>query len=158
MTVTALARDRVDPRGARFAAAVTSAVLAAVLLTGSALLLAAQVVVFAIAVVFGAGRAPYAVLFRRAIRPRLGPPTALEAGAPVRFAQGVGLAFGAVGTVGYLSGATALGVTATAAALFAAFLNAAFGICLGCETYLLIQRSRTRLSLSRTKERKEVVA
>jgi hypothetical protein len=30
-----------------------------------------------------------------------------------------------------------------AAALAAAFLNAVFGICLGCEAYLLLQRART---------------
>jgi hypothetical protein len=33
-----------------------------------------------------------------------------------------------------------LAVVATAFALFAAFLNAVFGFCLGCEMYLLIRR------------------
>lgn len=56
--------------------------------------------------------------------------------APVRFGQGLGLAFAVVGTIGYASGLTALGVTATALVLGAAFLNAAFGFCLGCEIYL----------------------
>jgi hypothetical protein len=33
---------------------------------------------------------------------------------------------------------------ATAAALAAAFLNAAFGYCLGCEMYLLVRRVTVR--------------
>jgi len=51
--------------------------------------------------------------------------------------------FAAVGAVGYLSGLTVLGIVATAFALVAAFLNAAFGFCLGCEMYGLIARART---------------
>src|SRR5436305_14195514 len=122
----------VDPRGPRFGAAVTTLVLAAVLVTGSGWLLVAQAVVFAIGAVAGLRWAPYGVLYRRLVRPRLAPPTELEAEAPPRFAQGVGLLFAVVGAVGYLSGATVLGVVATAMALIAAVLNAAFDVCLGC--------------------------
>jgi hypothetical protein len=61
----------------------------------------------------------------------------------VRFSLAVGLVFTVVAAVGYLSGATALGVVATAFALLAAFLNAAFGFCLGCEMYGLLTRVRT---------------
>jgi hypothetical protein len=70
----------------------------------------------------------------------LAPPATLEAQAPPRFAQGVGFAFAAVGAIGYLSGVTALGVVATAFALGAAFLNAAFDFCLGCEVHLRMVR------------------
>jgi hypothetical protein len=66
-----------------------------------------------------------------------------EEAAPVRFAQGVGFVFALVGTIGYASGLTAVGVVATAAALVAALLNAATGFCLGCEMFLLIRRWRT---------------
>ncbi|MDT7650269.1 MAG: hypothetical protein QOI36_1675, partial [Pseudonocardiales bacterium] len=59
-----------------------------------------------------------------------------------RFSQTVGLVFAVVGTAGYLGGLTVLGVVATAFALAAAFLNAAFGFCLGCEMYALIARFR----------------
>jgi hypothetical protein len=133
-------RDLVDPRGPRFGAAVTSLVLAVVLLTGSGWLLAAQAVVFGLGAIGGLRRAPYGLLYRLLVRPRLGPPAVLEAEAPPRFAQGVGLAFALVGTVGYLTGLTALGVVATAAALGAAFLNAAFDYCLGCEVHLRLAR------------------
>ena len=129
----------VDPRGPRFAAGVTTVVLAAVLLTGSVWLLAAQAVVFALG---AAGRSPYGVLYARLVRPRLGPPAELEDTRPIRFAQAVGLAFAVVALAGlalpYVT------VVATSAALAAAFLNAAFGICLGCEIYLLARRATSR--------------
>ncbi len=96
----------VDPRGQRVAAAITAVVLAVVLVTASTWLLALQTVVFAIAVWFGVRRSPYALAYARLLRPRLGPPAALEDPRPPRFAQGVGLAFAAVGLVGYLAGAT----------------------------------------------------
>ena len=134
----------VDPRGPRFGAWVTSVVLGTVLLTGSGLLLAAQTAVFLAGTLLGLKHAPYGVLFRSLVRPRLGPPAELEAEAPPRFAQAVGAAFGLVGTIGFLTGAEALGTTATAFALAAAFLNAAFGFCLGCEVYLLVRRTTTR--------------
>jgi hypothetical protein len=130
----------VDPRGPRFGAAITTAVLAAVLLTGSGWLLAAQAVVFGIGAVAGLRWAPYGVLYRRLVRPRLAPPVEMEAEAPPRFAQGVGLLFALVGTVGYLTGTPVLGAVATAMALVAALLNAAFDVCLGCEVHLRLAR------------------
>ena len=130
----------VDPRGPRFAAGLTTVVLAAVLVTGSGWLLTAQAVVFAIGALAGLRFAPYGLVYRTIVRPRLGPPAELEAAAPPRFAQGVGLAFAAVGAAGYLAGVPVLGIVATSAALAAAFLNVAFGLCLGCEVYLLIRR------------------
>ncbi|MEU8687285.1 DUF4395 domain-containing protein [Streptomyces sp. NPDC048665] len=137
---------RVDPRGPRFAAVLTTLVLLLVLVTGSGVLLAAQGAVFALGAVLGLRWSPYGWLYRRLVRPRLGPPQELEDERPPRFAQAVGLGFAAVGAAGYLSGATWLGIAASAAALAAAFLNAAFGYCLGCELYLLAVRSRARLS------------
>jgi hypothetical protein len=131
---------QVDPRGQRFAAVLTSIVLIVVLVTSSWLLLAAQAIVFLIGVLFGLRSAPYGLIYQAFVRPRLGPPKELEPAAPPRFAQGVGAAFALAGVVGYALGVPALGMTATAFALIAAFLNAAFGLCLGCEAYLLIRR------------------
>jgi hypothetical protein len=130
----------IDPRGPRFGAAITTIVLAIVLVTGSMWLLVAQAAVFAVGAVFGLRRAPYGLLYQRLLKPRLGPPAVLEAQAPPRFAQGVGLVFALAGVAGYAAGITALGIAATAVALAAAFLNAAFGFCLGCEMYLIIRR------------------
>jgi hypothetical protein len=130
----------IDPRGPRFGALITTVVLAVVLITGSAWLLAAQALVFAVGAVFGLRYAPYGVFYRKLIRPRLGPPGELEPEAPPRFAQAVGLVFAAVGVAGYATGLSWLGMAATAAALAAAFLNGVFGFCLGCEMYVLIRR------------------
>ncbi len=136
----------VDPRGPRFAAWTTTAVLVAVLVSGSGVLLGLQALVFALGAFAGLRWSPYGAVYRTVVAPRLGHSAEREPVAPVRFAQGVGLVFALVGTVGYASGLTALGVTATAMALGAAFLNAAFGFCLGCEVYL---RLPARLRASR---------
>lgn len=131
-----------DPRGPRFSAGLTTIVFVVVLLTGSGWLALAQAAVFAIGA-YDPRLTPYGLLYRHVVAPRLGPPTAREDGAPVRFAQAVGLAFTVVTVAGYLSGATVLGVIGASFALVAAFLNAVFGLCLGCEAYLLIKRLRT---------------
>ena len=133
----------VDPRGVRFSAAVTTVVLSLVLQSGSAWLLAAQAVVFALGAFAGLRFSPYSVLYRALVAPRLGPPSEKEEAAPVRFSQTLGLVFAAVGVVGYATGLTTLGIVATALALAAAFLNAAFGFCLGCEMYALFARLRS---------------
>ena len=134
---------QLDPRGVRFAATITTVVLAFVLITGSGWLVLAQALVFALPALFGMRFSPYGALFRTAVAPRLGPPAETEDAAPVRFSQTVGLVFTVVAAAGYLSGLTALGIVATAFALVAAFLNAAFGFCLGCEAYGLIARFRS---------------
>ena len=119
----------VDPRGQRFNATLSAIVLVVVLITGSGWLLGFQAVVFGIGAVFGLRYAPYGFIYRYAVRPRLGPPAELEAEAPPRFAQGVGLVISVIGVIGYSLGITPLGMAAAAAALAAAFLNAAFGFC-----------------------------
>jgi len=115
--------------------------VAVVLITGSAALLGAQLLVFAIGALFGLRYAPYGIVYRRLVRPRIGPPARTEAEAPPRFSQGVGMVFAAGGVVGYALGAPVAGIVFTAFALFAAFLNAAFDFCLGCQVYLFIQRN-----------------
>ncbi|MER7691107.1 DUF4395 domain-containing protein [Streptomyces sp. NPDC097610] len=134
----------IDARGPRFGAAVTTVVLAAVLITGSTWLLAWQVLAFALGASGGVARSPYGWLFRKAVRPRLGPPAQFESPQPPQFAQAVGLVFAVVGLIGFTAGPDWLGFAATGCALAAAFLNAAFGYCLGCETYLLVRRVTVR--------------
>jgi Domain of unknown function (DUF4395) len=148
----------VDPRGQRFAAAVTTVVLAVVLVTESVWLLGLQATVFAVGAFAGVRRSPYALVFARAVRPRLGPPAHTEAPQPPRFAQAVGLAFSVVGIAGLVGGLPVLGLTATGLALAAAFLNAAFGFCLGCEMYLLIRRTFPTHTSNRAESPTEVSA
>ncbi|MFC9285524.1 DUF4395 domain-containing protein [Streptomyces sp. NPDC057052] len=134
----------IDARGPRFGAAVTTVVLAVALITRSPWLLAWQTLAFTLGAAGGVGRSPYGWAFRVAVRPKLGPPTAFEAPQPPRFAQAVGLVFAGLGLIGFALGPEWLGLAATGAALAAAFLNAAFGYCLGCEMYLLVRRVTVR--------------
>jgi hypothetical protein len=131
----------IDPRGPRFGALLTMVVFAVVLITGSAWVLAAQALVFATGAFLGLTKSPYGLLYRWLIRPRLAPPTELEAQAPPRFAQAVGLVISIVGIIGYGLGITPLGIAAAALGLIAAVLNGVFGLCLGCEMYLMIRRA-----------------
>src|SRR4051812_28879107 len=137
------ARSReIDVRGPRFAAAVTAIVLAVALVLGSGVLVAIQAVVFAVGAFSGLRYAPYGVLFRVLVAPRLGPVREREPEAPPRFAQLVGVVFAVVGAAGYLLGAPLVGAVATGLALVAALLNAATSFCLGCELYLTVRRAR----------------
>jgi hypothetical protein len=132
-----------DPRGPRFAAAVTAAVIVVVLATGSGALALTQALIFALTAA-NPRRGPYALVFRHLVAPRLGPTTDREEAAPVRFAQLVGAVFLTVAAAGYLSGATVVGMVFAGLGLAAAFLNAAFGLCLGCEAYLAARRLSAR--------------
>jgi hypothetical protein len=150
-----------DPRGVRFSAALTSLVLVLVLITGSAWLALVQAVVFGFTA-YSPRTGPYAALFRSLVAPRLPPPEELEPAPPVQFAQLLGLVFTVVAAFGYLAGLPLLGAVMTGLALFAAFLNAAFGLCLGCQLYLAVRRlaghplpSRLPAAPSRTPARQE---
>lgn len=143
----------IDPRGPRFAATVTSVLLLLALglsLIGTAsdpgpldpgFLLLAVVALLFLWGVLSPATAPWGVLFRTVVRPRLAPPTDLEDPRPPRFAQGVGLAVVAIGLVLHLMGVPWALPIAAGAAFIAAFLNAAFAFCLGCQIYLLLQRA-----------------
>jgi hypothetical protein len=108
----------------------------------AALVLGAQAVIFAVGAIGGPRRHPYGRVFASVVAPRLGPVKEREPVAPLKFAQLVGLIFAVVGVAGFAAGAFLVGVIATAFALVAAFLNAAFGICLGCQLYPLVARFR----------------
>ena len=139
---TTRAATGIDPRGPRFGAAITSILLAAALVLASPILLALQAIVFAIGAIAGPARQPYGLVFKRFVRPRLAAPSHVEDPAAPRFAQVCGLAFSMVGLLGFALGATWLALGAIGFALAAAFLNAAFDFCIGCEIYLRAQRLR----------------
>ena len=135
----------IDPRAPRFGAWITSVLLAVTLAVSSVSTTAAVVLLTAQAVVFALGsrgRSPYQALFRAWVRPRLQPPAELEDEKPPRFAQLVGLAFTSAGVVALAAGAVTAGLVLTGFALVAALLNAAVGLCLGCEMYLIVQRTK----------------
>jgi hypothetical protein len=140
------APTEVDVRGPRFTAWVTTAVLAITLIVSAvsplaaALILGVQAIIFATGAARGPRRHPYGVVFAKLVAPRLRPVTEREPVPPLKFAQLVGLVFAVAGVFGFAAGVPLLGLIATGLALVAAFLNAAFGICLGCQIYPLIAR------------------
>jgi len=137
-------RVEIDVRGPRFVATVTTVVLAAILLTlespVGAILLSLQALVFAIGAFAGVKAQPYSVVFRTVVQPRLAPPAEFEDAAPPRFAFLVGFIFTGGALIALATGVTVLAYVLVAMALAAAFLNAAFGFCLGCEMYLIGRR------------------
>jgi hypothetical protein len=130
----------IDPRGQRFAAGITTVVLAVALVLQNPWVLLFQALVFAVSVAAGPANGPYGLVFRTLIRPRLSPPLDLEDPRPPRFAQLVGLIFSVAGVIGFAGGIWLLGLIATGCAVVAALLNALIGYCLGCEAYLLGRR------------------
>jgi hypothetical protein len=158
----------IDPRGPRFVAAITTVLLAVDLLLALTGLSVARtdaggwavqeatlvqrvldpafLLMLAIALLFlwsvaSPRTAPWGALYRALVQPRLAPPSELEDPRPPRFAQGVGLFVTAVGLVLALIGVPWTLAIAAAAAFVAAFLNSVFGLCLGCQLYLLLQRA-----------------
>jgi hypothetical protein len=100
-------------------------------------------VVFAIGAIRGPQFTPYAFIYKKLIKPRLKSEVTFEDARPPQFAQSVGLGFALVAVIASVVGAGGVFTVAVGFALAAAFLNAAFNFCLGCQMYLLILRVRT---------------
>ncbi len=150
----------IDPRAPRFAAGITALLLLVVVALGFAFptgpetplearilnpafaLLAAIALLFLWGAAAGVKRHPFGVLFRELVRPRLAPPAELEDPRPPTFAQLVGLVVTAAGLLLAAVGVPWALVVAASLAFVAAFLNAVFGYCLGCQIYLLLVRLR----------------
>jgi len=146
---------QLDPRGPRFGAAITTVLFAAILLLGIPAatepafdaawwLLVAATVLFGWGSILGPSRHPYAWLYRVSLKKLLGAPSFMEDEAPPRFAQTVGFAISLLGVLLHLFAVPWGLVIASAMAFVAAFLNAVFGLCLGCELYSLLLRARRR--------------
>ena len=139
---------QIDPRGYRFGAAVTLVIALVSLVLGATagglITMALLVALFVPGALVGPQASLQAAIFKRAIRPRIGPPSETESFRPPRFAQQIGLAMSTAALVlGLLGIAWGFWVFA-ALVTVASFLNAVFGFCLGCEIYLLVKRAGTR--------------
>lgn len=132
-----VSRIYIDARGPRFGAVITTTVLAISLVLNSGWLLLAQALVFAIGAIRGPQFTPYGFFYKKFVKPRLPKDAPTEDVRPLKFAQSVGLIFALVGLVGATTGISAIFTVAVGFALGAAFLNAAFNYCLGCQMYLL---------------------
>jgi hypothetical protein len=135
-----VAKIYIDARGPRFGATITTLVLAIALVTQNKWVIVAQGVVFLIGAIKGPQFTPYGLLFKNLVKPRLSGVAPTEDVRPPKFAQAVGFAFALVAAIGAFSGADLVFTIAVGMALAAAFLNAAFNYCLGCEIYLLLVR------------------
>ena len=134
----------IDARGPRFGAVITTVVLATALATNNLWVIVAQAIVFAIGAFKGPQFTPYAFIYKSMVKPCLKGEAPAEDVRPPQFAQSVGLIFALVAIGGVLSGINVLFTVAVAFALGAAFLNAAFNFCLGCEIYLLLLRALSK--------------
>ena len=132
-----VSRIYIDARGPRFGAVITTTILAIALITENKWVLLAQALVFAIGALRGPQFTPYGWIFKTLVKPRLSKEAPTEDVRPPKFAQSVGLIFAIVGLIGAFTGVDALFTIAVGFALGAAFLNAAFNYCLGCEMYLI---------------------
>jgi len=133
----------IDARGPRWSALITTVVLATALVTSNVWVIAFQAVVFAIGTLRGPQFTPYAFIFKNLIKPRLKSTVTFEDVRPPQFAQAVGLGFALSAVIASVTGAGGVFTVAVGFALAAAFLNAAFNFCLGCQMYLFILRLRT---------------
>lgn len=132
----------IDARGPRFSAVLTTIVLAVALVTSNLWVVIAQAVIFAIGAIKGPQFTPYAYIFRSLIKPRLKGKVITEDVRPPQFAQSIGLLFALVAISGSIANIDLVFIVAVSFALAAAFLNAAFNFCLGCELYLVLLRVR----------------
>ena len=132
----------IDARGPRWSAVITTIVLAIALVTSNLWLTAFQAVVFAIGAFRGPQFTPYAFIYKKLIKPRLKSEVTFEDVRPPQFAQSVGLGFALVAVIASVLGAGGVFTIAVGFALAAAFLNAAFNFCLGCQVYLILLRAR----------------
>jgi hypothetical protein len=158
MNTSSKATPKIDPRGPRFGAGITTVLLLVTIALGlqaplasdlgsrvaqpAFLVLALLTLLFAWGAFAGIARHPYGLIFKALVRPRLGAPAFLEAPAPPTFAQLIGFLVSATGIVLHLVGVPWGLVAAASVAFVAAFLNAVFGLCLGCEMYALLVRAK----------------
>jgi hypothetical protein len=155
---------QLDPRGPRFGAGITSILMLAVIylsleptgwfavapLAGSTFspdvdplavwVMSFSVAMFTIGSTLGPAKHPFSYLYKFTLRRFLKAPTYLEPAKPVHFAQVIGLIVTGSGLALYLLGVPNALPIAAAAAFIAAFLNAVFAYCLGCQMYLGLKR------------------
>jgi hypothetical protein len=146
-----MTQSKIDPRGPRFGATITSVLTLVVLYfaleestySAAVWLVAIMTAFFAIGASLGTAKHPYGLIFKTLVRPLLPAPKELEDSRPPKFAQLIGFVISSAGLIfGLLGPDFQLGLIITVSAtFFAAFLNAAFNYCVGCQIWLALARS-----------------
>ena len=130
----------VNETSARIVAAGVVAISTLFLLTNSTLVLIALTYGFAARVAAGPTFSPLATVATRVITPRLNLNHKFVPGPPKRFAQTIGLTFSATALVLTLLGFSSAAQLVITALIAAAFLEAAFAICLGCIAFSFLMK------------------
>lgn len=133
--------DPVNEISARLVASGVVLLVLLTLLSGQRWLTAVLAYGFVARVLTGPTMSPLGQLVTRVVTPRLPIAPRPVAGPPKRFAQGIGVAFSvtaALLALGWHQWTAARWVLAALAA--AAFLESAFGLCLGCKMFALLMR------------------
>jgi hypothetical protein len=94
---------------------------------------------FVARVLTGPTLSPLGTFTTRVIAPRLGSPRETP-GPPKRFAQGIGVAFSVTASLLWIAGLPGAARVVAAMLAAAAFLEAAFGFCLGCRIFAVLMR------------------
>lgn len=146
-----MTQSKIDPRGPRFGASITSVLMLVVLYLAleastyqvAVWIIAVNTAFFAIGASLGNDKHPYGIIFKGLIRPLLQAPKELEDARPPKFAQLIGFVLSSLALVfGLLGPDFQLGLIICASGIFfAAFLNSAFNYCVGCQIWLALARS-----------------
>jgi hypothetical protein len=140
--------EQLDPRGPRFGAGISSILMLLVIYLSldpaseqvALTVMGFAVLMFTFGSLLGPAKHPYSYLYKYTLRRFLKAPAYLEPATPVHFAQVIGLVITGLGlTLGLLGTPFALPIAA-AAAFMAAFVNAVFAYCIGCQMYLGLKR------------------
>jgi hypothetical protein len=139
---------QLDPRGPRFGAGITSVLMLIVIylsldantIDAALSVMAFAVVMFVFGSTLGPAKHPYSYLYKFTLRKFLKAPTYLEPAKPVHFAQVIGLVVTGSGLALHFIGVPNALPVAAALAFLAAFVNAVFAYCIGCQMYLGLKR------------------
>ena len=96
---------------------------------------------FVARVLAGPRISPLGQFATKVVAPRLPQYEKLMPGPPKRFAQGIGVAFSLTASVLWLAGAPTAARIVVGMLAGAAFLEAAFGFCLGCKVFGLLMKA-----------------
>jgi hypothetical protein len=96
---------------------------------------------FVARVLTGPTLSPLGQLVTRVLTPALDRPAKLVPGPPKRFAQGIGVVFSVTGLALLLADQWAAAQVVLGMLATAAFLEAAFALCLGCKGFALLMRA-----------------
>jgi hypothetical protein len=140
--------QQLDPRGPRFGAGISALLMLIVIYLSldpdseqlALSVMGFAVLMFTIGSLLGPAKHPYSYLYKYTLRKFLKAPAYLEPATPVHFAQVIGLVITSLGLALGLVGVPNALPIAAAAAFMAAFVNAVFAYCIGCQMYLGLKR------------------